>query len=52
MITVGEFPYTARPPLGALPYSRFFQAVKAQGSTERDSVDNASLHDASGGGIL
>jgi hypothetical protein len=40
MITIGAFPYTARPPLGALPYSQFFQAVKAQGSTEPRSVDN------------
>jgi hypothetical protein len=52
MITADDFPSTARPPLGALPYSRFFQAVKAQGSTEPDSVDNAPLGDASGGGIL
>jgi hypothetical protein len=41
MITAEQFPCTTRPPLGALPYCRFFQAVKAYGSTEPDSVDSA-----------
>ena len=39
MITRTGFPYKTRPPLGALPYCRFFQAVKACGTTERGSGD-------------
>lgn len=34
------FLYMTRPPLGALPYCRFWQVVKPHGMAEPHSVDN------------
>ncbi len=45
MTVSNTFLYMTRPPMGALPYCRFWQVVKPDGMTERDSVDRAVQQD-------